>query len=238
MERETCPSCADRRVRRSASVWVHWLRLLTGSAKRHCQWCGRRWLGEKVGSEVRVAAPALVLLIGALAWRSSGAVLIVPSRSPVFEARTPDDPPRSDDRDEYRLPLAARRWPAISSYFGLRFHPILKHEAFHEGLDLPQPLGTPVYPSRDGKVTEAGWAGGYGKRVVIRHDDGSTTIYGHLSKIRVSPGQLVERDATMIGNVGSTGLSTGPHLHFEVRDRSGRAINPRKVVSFPIAAAR
>ncbi len=127
--------------------------------------------------------------------------------------------------DTYRFPFAGG-WARISSRFGSRYHPILKRRKQHAGLDLPKPYGTPVFPSRSGKVVEAGWKEGYGQIVVIRHTDGFTTRYGHLSAITVKEGQTVSRLKTMIGRVGSTGLSTGPHLHFEVRDRSGRAVNP------------
>lgn len=128
--------------------------------------------------------------------------------------------------DTYRFPFESAGWARISSRFGSRLHPVTKVRRFHEGLDLPKPWGTPVYPSRSGVVIEAGWRGGYGQIVVIRHSDGYTTRYGHLSKINVKVGQAVQRGRTMIGRVGSTGLSTGPHLHFEVRDRAGRAVNP------------
>lgn len=127
--------------------------------------------------------------------------------------------------DTYRFPFAGG-WARVSSRFGSRTHPVTKVRRFHQGMDLPKPWGTPVYPSRDGTVVEAGWSGGYGQLIVIRHRDGYTTRYGHLSKIYVKVGQVVHRGKTMIGRVGSTGLSTGPHLHFEVRDRAGRAVNP------------
>ena len=128
--------------------------------------------------------------------------------------------------DTYRFPFQGFGWGRISSRFGNRYHPILKRRRFHEGLDIAKPYGTPVFPARSGKVVEAGWTEGYGMLIVIRHADGATTRYGHLSKIYVKPGDVVQRGRTLIGRVGSTGLSTGPHLHFEVRDRSGRAVNP------------
>jgi murein DD-endopeptidase MepM/ murein hydrolase activator NlpD len=128
--------------------------------------------------------------------------------------------------DTYRFPFESAGWARISSRFGSRMHPVTKIKRFHEGLDLAKSWGTPVYPSRSGVVIEAGWHGGYGQLIVLRHSDGFTTRYGHLSKINVKVGQTVQRGRTMIGRVGSTGLSTGPHLHFEVRDRAGRAVNP------------
>ena len=132
--------------------------------------------------------------------------------------------------DTYRFPFASPSWPRISSRFGSRFHPLLKRRRMHDGLDIPQPYGTPVYPARSGRVTEAGWNEGYGQIVVIKHNNGETTRYGHLAKIMVQPGDLVQRGKTMIGRVGSTGISTGPHLHFEVRDKNGRAVNPTQKI--------
>lgn len=129
--------------------------------------------------------------------------------------------------DTYRVPFETQSWGRISSRFGYRFHPVKRVRKLHEGLDIPKPYGTPVYPSRSGRVKQAGWDGGYGMVVVIQHSDGWTTRYGHLSKILVKPGDVVARGKTMIGRIGSTGISTGPHLHFEVRDRAGRPVNPQ-----------
>jgi murein DD-endopeptidase MepM/ murein hydrolase activator NlpD len=129
--------------------------------------------------------------------------------------------------DTYRVPFATQAWGRISSRFGYRFHPVKRVRRLHEGLDIPKPYGTPVYPSRSGRVKVAGWDGGYGMVVVIQHSDGWTTRYGHMSKILVKAGDIVARGKTMIGRVGSTGISTGPHLHFEVRDRAGRPVNPQ-----------
>lgn len=129
--------------------------------------------------------------------------------------------------DTYRFPFAGFGWGRISSGFGMRYHPLLHRARYHDGLDIAKPWGTPVYPARSGRVVEAGWSEGYGQLIVIKHPDGWTTRYGHLSKIYVRIGQLVQRGKTLIGRVGSTGLSTGPHLHFEVRDRGNRPVNPR-----------
>jgi len=128
--------------------------------------------------------------------------------------------------DTYRFPFESQAWPRISSRFGYRFHPILKKRRMHDGLDIPKPYGTKVYPARSGRVTMAGWHEGYGMLIEIRHQNGESTRYGHLSKIFVKPGQLVRRGVTLIGLVGSTGISTGPHLHFEVRDKNGKPVNP------------
>lgn len=118
-------------------------------------------------------------------------------------------------------------WRRISSSFGYRRHPLRKIRRFHDGFDMVAPQGSPVHAGESGVVTFAGWQGGYGNMVEIRHAK-ITTRYGHLSKILVEPGQKIKRKQ-LIGRVGSTGISTGPHLHFEVRRNSdGKAITPRK----------
>lgn len=114
----------------------------------------------------------------------------------------------------------------ISSGFGMRYHPILKRNLFHDGCDIPMPTGTPVYASKSGKVSSAGWKGDYGNTVEVRHSDGAHTRYAHLSAISVAVGKKVSQGVTMLGRVGSSGLSTGPHLHFEIVSPSGASVNP------------
>lgn len=128
------------------------------------------------------------------------------------------------DLDTYRMPL--RNFGRISSRFGTRYHPVLKRKIFHKGCDIPMPIGTPVYPSRSGTVTFSGWKGGYGNTVEVRHKDGSMCRYGHLSRLNVSAGDTVQKSKTLLGKVGSTGMSTGPHLHFEIITPSGKSVNP------------
>jgi murein DD-endopeptidase MepM/ murein hydrolase activator NlpD len=118
-------------------------------------------------------------------------------------------------------PLATQR---VSSRFGYRIDPIEKKRAFHSGLDLVAPEGMEVHATAPGTVISAGWNGGYGLMVEIRHAGGVSTRYGHLSAALVKPGQRVAA-GTAIGRVGSTGRSTGPHLHYETR-RDGEAVNP------------
>ena len=113
---------------------------------------------------------------------------------------------------------------AVSSNFGKRRHPILGYTRMHKGMDFRAGYGTPILAATDGRVTRAGWAGGYGKQVRIAHAGGLTTSYSHMSRITAKPGQRV-RQGQVIGYVGSTGLSTGPHLHYELY-RNGTAINP------------
>ncbi|MFN8614792.1 MAG: peptidoglycan DD-metalloendopeptidase family protein [Vampirovibrionales bacterium] len=123
------------------------------------------------------------------------------------------------------------RWPLqgkITSGFGYRVHPIHRRRLMHTGLDISRPHGTPVAAADNGQVIFAGWRGGYGKVVMVNHGSqrGSNmvTLYAHLSRIRVGNGQSVTKGQTL-GNVGSTGYSTGAHLHFEVRI-DGRPVNP------------
>ncbi len=114
-----------------------------------------------------------------------------------------------------------------TSGFGMRLHPLLGYNRFHRGIDFGAPHGAPVYAVTDGRVAFAGRSGGHGNHVRLNHDAGLGSGYSHLSRIAVRPGQTVRR-GQVIGYVGSTGLSTGPHLHFEVY-RQGQAIDPRKV---------
>ncbi|HVX87873.1 MAG TPA: peptidoglycan DD-metalloendopeptidase family protein [Gemmatimonadales bacterium] len=135
-----------------------------------------------------------------------------------------------------RAPLQFRR---LASGFGGRTHPILGTWKKHEGLDYSAALGTPVMAAGDGVVLRAGRSGGYGNLVEIRHPNGIITRYGHLSVIRVHVGQRVKQQ-DVIGNVGSTGLSTGPHLHYEFRV-GGVARDPRAIKAgngTPIPAAQ
>ncbi|MEZ5375400.1 MAG: peptidoglycan DD-metalloendopeptidase family protein [Acidimicrobiales bacterium] len=120
------------------------------------------------------------------------------------------------------------QWPIsayVTSEYGWRIHPIYGTKRLHAGIDLGAGTGTPIAASAGGTVIHAGPYGGYGNAVIINHGNGITTLYAHQSKIAVSTGQQVGR-GEVIGYVGSTGNSTGPHLHFEVRV-NGSAVNPR-----------
>jgi len=112
----------------------------------------------------------------------------------------------------------------VSSSFGMRFHPILHYFRMHRGMDFHATYGTPILAVTDGRVAAAGWAGGYGNQVRLDHGGGLVTSYSHMSRIAVAPGHAV-RQGEVIGYVGSTGLSTGPHLHYEVY-RNGTPVDP------------
>ena len=120
-------------------------------------------------------------------------------------------------------PVAGR----ITSGFGMRFHPILHYTRFHAGLDFGAAWGSPIVAAADGQVVAAGYGGGYGRQVQIAHGGGIVTLYGHMSAIAATPGEPV-RQGQVIGYVGSSGLSTGPHLHFEVRV-NGTPVDPMTV---------
>ena len=122
-----------------------------------------------------------------------------------------------------RLPVSGR----VTSGFGERFHPILGYARMHKGVDLAASYGAPIAAAAPGKVIAAGWAGGYGREVVIAHGGGVQTRYGHMSRLAAAVGQTVSQ-GQVIGYVGSSGLSTGPHVHYEVL-KNGRPVNPMSV---------
>lgn len=130
-----------------------------------------------------------------------------------------------DARRSFPFLASPVHFSRISSGFGFRRHPVLKVRRRHDGYDMVARYGAPVYAGQAGTVVSAGWEGGYGNLIKIRHSQ-ITTLYGHLSEVYVQPGQTVKKKQ-LIGRVGSTGISTGPHLHFEVRSNSsGRAVRP------------
>lgn len=126
-----------------------------------------------------------------------------------------------------QTPMGPLIWPVegpVSSGFGMRLHPIFGVYRMHTGIDIDAPYGAPVKAVQNGYVIFAGWLGGYGNTVVIQHDEKHSTLYGHLRYYDVSEEQFVKQ-GDIIGKVGSTGWSTGPHLHFEVRI-NGEPVNP------------
>ena len=131
------------------------------------------------------------------------------------------------------LALVPYRKPVIgevefTSGFGVRSDPFLGRPAMHTGLDFRAAMGDPVRATASGKVASAGWAGGYGRMVEIDHGNGLSTRYGHLSAINVKVGEYV-KIGQVIGEVGSTGRSTGPHLHYEVR-LNNNPVNPLEYI--------
>jgi murein DD-endopeptidase MepM/ murein hydrolase activator NlpD len=127
---------------------------------------------------------------------------------------------------------------AITSVFGWRIHPIAGESRFHSGTDLGAPMGTPVVAAFGGKVQIADFLGGYGLAVVIRHNnDTEETLYGHMSELFVKPGETVKQ-GEVIGRVGSTGYSTGPHLHFEFRKLMAQGwtvLDPGQALEYSLA---
>ncbi len=137
-----------------------------------------------------------------------------------------DEDGRSARKFLMRKPIASGKF---RSPFGMRRHPVLRYNRMHNGIDYSAPRGTPIFAAGDGTVKKASWAGGYGNQVALRHANGYETTYSHMTRyasgiepgVRVSQGQI-------IGYVGSTGLSTGPHLHYEVHVNS-RPVDPMRI---------
>ena len=122
-------------------------------------------------------------------------------------------------------PISNKNLTHLASGFGYRVDPVYKVTKFHAGLDFAAPVGTPIYATADGIVKEADYnAGGYGNNVVINHGFGYETLYGHMYRIKAKTGQKVKR-GEVIGYVGSTGKSTGPHCHYEVH-KNGQPVDP------------
>ncbi len=140
--------------------------------------------------------------------------------------------------------VAPFAWPlvgTITAGFGWRIHPITGDRRLHRGIDIASPIGTPVFAARDGKVTYAQWDdGGYGNLLEITHADGSRTLYAHLDRFLTGEGQMV-RQGQPVAEVGTTGRSTGPHLHFEVQP-DGKAASdplaflPQRYIVFDVAS--
>ena len=130
-----------------------------------------------------------------------------------------------------RTPVDGAR---LSSGFGMRMHPILGYTRMHKGVDFAVPTGTPIYAAGDGVIEMAGWAGGYGRYVRIRHNSMMETAYGHMSRIAAGSiaGHPVHQ-GQVIGYVGMTGEATGPHLHYEII-RNGVQVNPAGVAAIPL----
>ena len=145
----------------------------------------------------------------------------------------------STTADWIRANSAPNLWPVegqITASFGERIDPFNGEGAFHSGVDISSVVGSPVIAPADGAVTFADFLGGYGRAIMIDHGHGITTRYGHLSSFAVTAGQYIHRGDT-IGYVGSSGRSTGPHLHYEVRINDA-PVNPYKYLRLTVARIR
>jgi murein DD-endopeptidase MepM/ murein hydrolase activator NlpD len=192
--------------------------------------------------EIPVPPPLTQIIKGRPAPRPVPAVKINPTAS-----ATPTQPVNSAPAANgvNQLPVASiypLTNPApITSRFGWRTHPLTGNRRFHSGLDIGAPAGSPVVATGAGTVISAGWNGGYGKAIIIQHSDTQQTLYGHLSEISVQAGQTIAQ-GTVIGLVGSTGNSTGPHLHFESRmpNVAGvwSAVDPTQEIKYAVDTLR
>lgn len=136
-------------------------------------------------------------------------------------------------KENYKRDVTPDLWPLAGGYvtseFGNRNNPFdNSSNDYHPGIDIAANYGTPIYATASGSVIQAGWYGGYGKYILLEHDYGYSTAFGHLSAIEVSTGDYVTK-GQVIGYVGSTGYSTGPHLHYEIK-QYGVELNPRKLM--------
>lgn len=151
----------------------------------------------------------------------------------IAEARAREELNKTNSRNSIILRgtgiMAFPSDASTSSAFGWRMHPVLGYRRFHAGLDFAASYGSTIRAADSGTVIMAGWYGGYGNAVIIDHGKGITTLYGHSSQLFVSEGQTVQ-PGQAIAAVGSTGLSTGPHLHFEVR-KDGTPVDPMNYLS-------
>lgn len=163
-----------------------------------------------------------------------GGPLVAPDPSTEFDTRVRELDEALDHLEAMKM--EARRYPianpapgvSVSSGFGIRRDPLLGTPAMHAGIDFRGTVGSPARATAKGTVVKAGWNGGYGRMVEIDHGDGFTTRYAHLSKVLVNVGDKVDV-GDIVGKVGSSGRSTGPHLHYEVR-KNGDAINPLRLL--------
>lgn len=188
-----------------------------------------RPLAIRFGQTSVVAVTAVLAMAGAPLGAAGPAPhkvedLSAPAAPPVQAVARPAGPVTR--KVLFEAPVKGYR---INSAFGLRKLTIEAKARAHKGVDIAAPKGTGVYTTAEGRVVRAGFqAGGYGNFIEVKHPNGMSSVYGHLSRIDVHSGQEVA-PGERIGLVGSTGYSTGPHLHFEVR-RNGGQVNPAKVV--------
>ena len=173
---------------------------------------------ESIAEKYEVSAEkcARVNSVAVSAKLPAGAAVFVPDAQLDWVTR------QEINGDLFHKPIRARYW--LSSYYGWRSSPFNGKRSYHSGVDMACPTGTSVYAALGGTVTSAGFNNVYGNYIIITHHSGYKTLYGHLSAILVTRGQYVDTN-TRIGRVGSTGVSTGPHLHFTVY-KFGKTVNP------------
>ncbi|MBX3484613.1 M23 family metallopeptidase [Phenylobacterium sp.] len=180
----------------------------------------------------RAAEAGIVAVAGLSAFAVAHASLLVPETArpisapmaAVAKAAPVTAPPEDDVLIAFEEPVPGH---AVVSPFGLRQLPWEGNGRLHEGVDISADAGVPVIAAADGVVVAAGTKGGYGRYVAVRHAEALTTFYAHLGGIRdgLKPGMAIKAGDTL-GRIGSTGTSTGPHLHFEIRDAQDRPLNP------------
>lgn len=141
------------------------------------------------------------------------------------------EPAPAKPKAKHLWPIASDATSTLSSAFGERTHPITGQPSFHEGIDIAAAHGSDVIATHDGTISDIGTHHNLGRYVKLTHQDGSYALYGHLSKIKATPGQTVTA-GEKIGEVGSTGRSTGPHLDYSLRV-NGKAINPLPLLAKP-----
>lgn len=175
---------------------------------------------------LRLVLPLCIIFIGAavlgINYRqppaANAAAAVAPAQLPPEPAGpAPASAPATKNRD--KLAATPSIWPAqgtVTSGFGWRISPLGDGNELHQGIDIAYAMGAPVVATADGQVIQSGWSGGYGNMVRIDHGNGLATLYGHNSELAVGVGQTVKK-GEIIAFAGSTGKSTGPHVHYEIR---------------------
>lgn len=176
-------------------------------------------IAEKYEIDAEKIASANSLKVGM--GLKSGTTLFLPDAQMDWATR------QEINGDLFHKPIKARYW--LSSSYGWRDSPFSGNRSFHSGADMACPQGTPVYAALDGKVTTTGYNETYGNYIIITHHSGYKSLYAHLSSINCKKGNFVYTN-TVIGKVGNTGLSTGPHLHFTVY-KNGVTVNPLSLIN-------
>ncbi len=161
-------------------------------------------------------APVAAVRLGPISFSSAG-ISVAPSAIAPYFNPNQIKYPSLPGLEQLRLMFPVAIPAPITSLFGWRIHPLTGAQRMHTGTDIGAPMGAPVLAALAGRVILADMMGGYGLAVAVEHENGTRqTLYGHLSELFVRPGDIVQQ-GTVIGRVGSTGASTGPHLHFELR---------------------